>query len=155
MATGIMVETPASAIQCRDFVKEVGFVSIGTNDLIQYLLAVDRGNERVSRFYTAAHPAVLRVIHDVIRTCQKAGVECSLCGETAGEPLYTMLLAGLGLRSFSMAPHNIPEVKKILRLCSLKQMERVARRALSFETERQVVNHLRSQIRKILPDDPI
>ncbi|MCB9849536.1 MAG: phosphoenolpyruvate--protein phosphotransferase [Phycisphaerales bacterium] len=155
IVTGIMVETPAAAIQCRDFAREVGFVSIGTNDLVQYLLAVDRGNERVSRFYTAAHPAVLRVIHDVIRTCKKAGVDCSLCGETAGEPLYTMLLAGLGLRSFSMAPHNIPEVKKLLRMCTVKQMERVARRALSFETERQVVNYLRSQTKKMLPDDPI
>ncbi|MCB9867804.1 MAG: phosphoenolpyruvate--protein phosphotransferase [Phycisphaerales bacterium] len=153
--TGIMIETPAAAIQCRDFAREVGFVSVGTNDLVQYLLAVDRGNQRVSRYYTSAHPAVLRVIHDVIRTCTRAGVDCSLCGETAGEPLYTMLLAGLGLRCFSMAPHNIPEVKKLLRMCTMKQMERVARRALSFETDRQVVNYLRSQTRKILPDDPI
>lgn len=153
--TGIMIETPAAAIQCRDFAREVGFVSVGTNDLVQYLLAVDRGNQRVSRYYTTAHPAVLRVIHDVIRTCTRAGIDCSLCGETAGEPLYTMLLAGLGLRCFSMAPHNIPEVKKLLRMCTMKQMERVARRALSFETDRQVVNYLRSQTRKILPDDPI
>jgi len=155
VTTGIMVETPAAAIQCRDFAREVGFVSIGTNDLVQYLLAVDRGNQRVARYYTAAHPAVLRVIHDVIRSCAKAGIECSLCGETAGEPLYTMLLAGLGLRSFSMAPRNIPEIKKILRMCTTKQMERIARRALSFETDRQVVNYLRTQARKILPDDPI
>ncbi len=153
--TGIMVETPAAAIQCRDFAREVGFVSIGTNDLVQYLLAVDRGNERVSRYYSAAHPAVLRVIHDVIKTCTKAGIDCSLCGETAGEPLYTMLLAGMGLRCFSMAPHNIPEVKKLVRMCSVKHMERVARRALSFETERQVINYLRTQTRKILPEDPI
>lgn len=152
---GIMVETPAAAIQCRDFVREVGFVSIGTNDLVQYLLAVDRGNERVSRFYSSAHPAVLRVIHEVIKTCRKAGVSCSLCGEMAGQPLYTMLLAGLGLRQFSMGPHDIPEVKKLLRMCKIKQMERVAKRALSFETERQVVNYLRAQTRKLLPDDPI
>ena len=152
---GIMVETPAAAIQCREFAREVGFVSIGTNDLVQYILAVDRGNERVSRFYTAGHPAVLRTIHDVIKACTKAGVDCSLCGEMAGQPLYTMLLAGMGLRDFSMAPHNIPEVKKLLRMCTLKQMERVARRALTFETERQVVNYLRNQTRKILPEDPI
>ncbi len=152
---GIMVETPAAAIQCRDFVREVGFVSIGTNDLVQYLLAVDRGNERVSQFYSSAHPAVLRIIHDVIKTCRKAGVSCSLCGEMAGQPLYTMLLAGLGLREFSMGPHDIPEVKKLLRMCKMKHMERVAKRALSFETERQVVNYLRAQTRKLLPDDPI
>ncbi len=152
---GIMVETPAAAIQCRDFAREVGFVSIGTNDLVQYLLAVDRGNEKVSRFYSSAHPSVLRVIHDVIKTCRKAGISCSLCGEMAGQPLYTMLLAGLGLRQFSMGPHDIPEVKKLLRMCKIKQMERVAKRALTFETERQVVNYLRAQTRKLLPDDPI
>jgi phosphotransferase system enzyme I (PtsI) len=152
---GIMVETPAAAIQGRDFAREVEFVSIGTNDLVQYLLAVDRGNERVSRYYSAAHPAVLRVIHDVIKTCTRAGIDCSLCGEMAGQPLYTMLLAGMGLRAFSMAPHNIPEVKKLLRMCTIKQMERVARRALSFETERQVINYLRSQTKKLLPEDPI
>jgi phosphotransferase system enzyme I (PtsI) len=152
---GIMVETPAAALQCRDFAREVSFVSIGTNDLVQYLLAVDRGNERVSRFYNPAHPAVLRIIHDVIKTCTRAGIDCSLCGEMAGQPLYTMLLAGLGLRKFSMAPHNIPEVKKLLRMCASKHMERVARRALSFETERQVVNFLRAQTRKLLPEDPI
>ncbi|NOX58891.1 MAG: phosphoenolpyruvate--protein phosphotransferase [Planctomycetes bacterium] len=152
---GIMVETPAAAIQCRDFVREVGFVSIGTNDLVQYILAVDRGNEKVSQYYSSAHPAVLRTLHDVIRTCRRAGVSCSLCGEMAGQPLYTMLLAGLGLRQFSMGPHDIPEVKKLLRMCKIKQMERVARRALSFETERQVVNYLRAQTRKLLPDDPI
>ncbi len=152
---GIMVETPAAAIQCREFAREVAFVSIGTNDLVQYTLAVDRGNERVSRYYSAGHPAVLRTIHDIIKTCTRAGIDCSLCGEMAGQPLFTMLLAGMGLRKFSMAPHNIPEVKKLLRMCTIRQMERVARRALSFETERQVVNYLRSQTRKILPEDPI
>ncbi len=152
---GIMVETPAAAIQCREFAREVDFVSIGTNDLVQYTLAVDRGNERVSRYYSAGHPAVLRTLHEIIKTCNKAGIDCSLCGEMAGQPLFTMLLAGMGLRKFSMAPHNIPEVKKLLRMCTLKQMERVARRALSFETERQVINYLRSQTRKILPEDPI
>jgi phosphotransferase system enzyme I (PtsI) len=152
---GIMVETPAAAIQCRDFVREVAFVSIGTNDLVQYVLAVDRGNERVSRFYNPSHPAVLRLIHDVIRTCHRAGVDCSLCGEMAGQPLYTMLLAGMGLRKFSMAPHNIPEVKKLLRMCTMKQVERIARRALAFETERQVVNYLRSHTKKMLPEDPV
>ncbi len=152
---GIMVETPAAAIQCRDFAREVGFVSIGTNDLVQYVLAVDRGNERVSRYYTPAHPAVLRLIHDVIKACAKAGIGCSICGEMAGQPIYTMLLAGMGLRAFSMAPHNIPEVKKLIRMCTIRQVERLARRALTFDTERQVINYLRSQTRKILPDDPI
>ena len=155
MEVGMMLETPAAALQCREFVREVGFVSIGTNDLVQYLLAVDRGNERVSRFYNMAHPAVLRVLRDVIRTCTKAEVSCSLCGEMAGRPLYTLLLLGLGLRTFSMAPASIPEVKKLIRLTTLAQAERVTRKALTFEAEREVMNYLRDTTRKLLPDDPI
>jgi len=152
---GMMLETPAAASQCREFVREVSFVSIGTNDLIQYLLAADRGNERVSRYYTPSHPAVVRTLRDVIRTCKRGGVPCSICGEMAGEPMYTLLLIGLGLRSLSMAPNNIPEIKKLIRSCTLARAERVARRALTFETDGQVTNYLRSETLKILPDDPI
>jgi phosphotransferase system enzyme I (PtsI) len=152
---GIMMETPAAALQCKEFAREVGFMSIGTNDMIQYLLAVDRGNERVSRFYTPHHPSVLRLLKDIIRTCARAGVDCSLCGEMAGEPLYTLLLLGLGLRSFSMAPRNVPEVKKLIRLAAVSQAERVARKAMTFETERQVLNYLRDTTKKALPGYPI
>ena len=152
---GMMLETPAAAVQVKEFCGEVDFVSIGTNDLVQYLLAVDRGNERVSRFYDASHPAVLRTVRDVIRTCQRSSVPCSLCGEMAGQPLYTMFLLGVGLRAFSMAPANLPEVKKLLRSVTVAHCQRVARRALSFETERQVTNYLRDETKKVLPEDPI
>ncbi len=152
---GMMLETPAAAIQVKEFCREVDFVSIGTNDLIQYLLAVDRGNERVSQFYNPSHPAVLRALRDVIRACTHAEVECSLCGEMGGEPLYTVFLLGLGLRAFSMAPAKIPEVKKLIRLVTVPQSQRIARRALSFDTDRQVTNYLRDETRKLLPGDPI
>ncbi len=155
MDVGMMMETPAAASQCRQFVREVKFVSIGTNDLIQYLLAADRGNERVSRYYSAAHPAVVKTLRDIIRTCKREGVECSLCGEMAGEPIYTLLLVGLGLRAFSMAPNNIPEIKKLVRSCTVVKAERVARRALTYDTDQHVLNYLRSETRKLLPDDPI
>ena len=155
IAVGMMMETPAAAIQCREFAREVGFMSIGTNDMIQYVLAVDRGNERVNRFYTPGHPAVVRLLRDVIRTCNREGVDCSLCGEMAGEPLYTLLLLGLGLRSFSMAPRNVPEIKKLVRLATISQAERVARKAMTFETERQVINFLRDATKKMVPGDPI
>jgi phosphotransferase system enzyme I (PtsI) len=155
MKVGMMLETPAAAIQVKEFCREVDFMSIGTNDLIQYLLAVDRGNERVSQFYTASSPALLRALRDVVRACTQARVECSLCGEMGGQPLYTMFLLGIGLRNFSMAPANIPEVKKLIRLVSVTQAQRVARRALSFETERQVTNYLRNETRRLLPEDPI
>jgi len=150
---GMMLETPAAALQIKDFCKEVDFISIGTNDLIQYLLAVDRGNERVSQYFTASNPALLGALRDVVKVCTQATVECSLCGEMGGEPLYTLFLLGIGLRNFSMAPANIPEVKKLMRLVTTTQAQRVARRALSFETERQVTNYLRDEIRKLLPDD--
>ena len=152
---GMMLETPAAVYQCRDFVKEVAFISIGTNDLIQYLLAADRGNAQVSRYYSASHPAVIRTIRDTIRTCTRARVDCTLCGEMAGEPIYTLLLIGLGLRTLSMAPNNIPEVKKLIRASTLLRAERLARRALTFETDTQVTNYLRSETKKILPEDPI
>jgi phosphotransferase system enzyme I (PtsI) len=149
----MMLETPAAALQIKDFCKEVDFISIGTNDLIQYLLAVDRGNERVSQYFTASNPALLRALRDVVKVCTQANVECGLCGEMGGEPLYTLFLLGIGLRNFSMAPANIPEVKKLIRLVTTTQAQRVARRALSFETERQVTNYLRDEMRKLIPGD--
>jgi len=152
---GMMLETPAAAIQVKEFCREVDFISIGTNDLIQYILAVDRGNERVSQFYNPSHPAVLRALRDVVRASAQAEVDCSLCGEMAGQPLYTLFLVGLGLRTLSMAPANIPEVKKLVRLVTVTQAQRIARRALSFETDRQVTNYLRDETRKVLPEDPI
>ncbi|MCH7814812.1 MAG: phosphoenolpyruvate--protein phosphotransferase, partial [Planctomycetes bacterium] len=152
---GMMMETPAAAMQVEQFAREVDFMSVGTNDLVQYMLAVDRGNERVSRYYTPSHPSVLQCLRNILRTCQRREVEVSLCGEMAGEPLYTLLLLGLGLRNFSMAPGNVPEIKKLIRLTTIAHAERVARRALSFETERQVSNYLRDQTRKLLPHDPI
>ena len=152
---GMMLETPAAAIQVKEFCREVDFVSIGTNDLIQYTLAVDRGNEQVSHAYSGSHPAVLRTLRDVVRTCRRTETDCSICGEMAGQPLYTMFLLGIGLRTLSMAPANIPEIKKLIRLVTIPQTERIAKRAASFETDRQVNNYLRDETRKLLPEDPI
>ncbi|UCD30060.1 MAG: phosphoenolpyruvate--protein phosphotransferase [Planctomycetota bacterium] len=149
---GIMVETPAAALQIRELMREVSFVSIGTNDLIQYTLAVDRGNERVAPLYTASHPSVLRTLRDIIRKADHAKVPCSLCGEMAGEPMYTLLLLGLGLRIFSMAPSDVPEIKKVIRVTTISQAVRVAGRVLRFDTDRQVSNYLRDQTRKISPE---
>jgi len=149
---GIMVETPAAALQIRELIRECDFLSIGTNDLIQYTLAVDRGNERVAPLYTASHPAVLRLLRDTVRIARYTGVPCSLCGEMAGEPMYVLFLLGIGLRAFSMAPNDIPEVKKIIRSTTLAHAMKVSKKTLTFETDRQVSNYLRDATRKIAPD---
>jgi phosphotransferase system enzyme I (PtsI) len=149
---GIMVETPAAATQIRELMRESDFISIGTNDLIQYTLAVDRGNERVATLYTASHPAILTTLKTIVRHAGQAERLCSLCGEMAGEPMYTLFLLGIGLRVFSMAAADIPEIKKIIRSTTAAHAARVARKALSFETDRQVSNYLRDETRKIAPE---
>jgi phosphotransferase system enzyme I (PtsI) len=149
---GMMVEVPAAAAMANSFAKEVNFFSIGTNDLIQYTLAVDRTNERVAGLFCPAHPAVLMYIRDVIRVGQRHNVSVSVCGEMAGEPLYTLLLLGLGLTLFSMNGPDIPEVKKVIRSTTLEHAKQVARRVMSFDSERQVMHFLREETRKIVPE---
>ena len=149
---GMMVEVPSAALMANQFAKEVNFFSIGTNDLIQYTLAVDRTNERVAGLYCPAHPAVLALIRDVIRAGLRSSVSVSVCGEMAGEPLYTLLLLGLGLTSFSMNSPDIGEVKKVIRSTTLEHARQVARRVMSFDSERQVMHFLREETRKIIPE---
>jgi phosphotransferase system enzyme I (PtsI) len=149
---GMMVEVPSVAIMPDVFAKEVNFFSIGTNDLIQYTLAVDRTNERVAGLFCPAHPAVLKLVRDVIRAAARNGISVSVCGEMAGEPLYTLLLLGLGLNIFSMNGKDVPEVKKIIRSTTLEHARQVARRVMSFDSERQVMHYLREETRKIIPE---
>ncbi|MDA0803337.1 MAG: phosphoenolpyruvate--protein phosphotransferase [Planctomycetota bacterium] len=149
---GIMIEVPSAAIMARSFAGEADFFSIGTNDLIQYTVAVDRGNERVAHLYSPAHPAVLQLVKSVIKAAKHASIDVSLCGEMAGDPLFTLLLAGLGLRTFSMSPSQLPAIKKLVRGMDIGHCEWVARRVGSFESDRQVVNYLRDETRKIDPE---
>jgi len=149
---GMMIEVPSAALMADSFAKEVNFFSIGTNDLIQYTLAVDRTNEKVAGLFCPAHPAVLKLIRDVIRIGQRHNISVSVCGEMAGEPLYTLLLLGLGLTLFSMNGPDIPEVKKIIRSTSLEHAKQVARRVMSFDSERQVMHFLREETRKLVPE---
>lgn len=149
---GIMIEVPSAALMAHVFAREVAFFSIGTNDLIQYTLAVDRGNERVANLYTGASPAVLSLVKNVIRAARRGGIDVSLCGEIAGEATYTMLLLGLGLRTLSLVPSQIPHIKKVIRSVDIQMCERLARRVGSFDSERQVMNVLREELRKIDPE---
>jgi phosphotransferase system enzyme I (PtsI) len=149
---GIMIEVPSAALMASNFAKEVNFFSIGTNDLIQYTLAVDRTNEKVAGLFCPAHPAVLTLIRDVIRAGSRNSIGVSVCGEMAGEPLYTLLLLGLGLTTFSMNGPDIPEVKKIIRSTTMEHARNVARKVMSFDSERQVMHYLREETRKIIPE---
>jgi phosphotransferase system enzyme I (PtsI) len=109
---GAMIEVPAAALTLRTFLKYFDFLSIGTNDLIQYTLAIDRADESVAHLYDPAHPAVLRLVADTIAECRRQGKGVSVCGEMAGDVVFTRLLLGMGLRSFSMHPSQILAVKQ-------------------------------------------
>ena len=147
-----MIEVPSAAIMAEQMAREVNFFSIGTNDLIQYTLAADRTNETVASLYSPGDPAVLRLIDHVIKAAQKYEIDVNVCGEMSGEPLYTVLLLGMGLRQLSVTPHNIPEIKKIIRSVSIAEAVQVAQEALAMEAARDVNNYLREQTRRILPE---
>ncbi len=149
---GIMIETPSAALTAYSLARDVDFFSIGTNDLIQYTLAVDRANELVSTLYSAADPAVLRLIRTVIQDAHKVQREVSICGEMASEPEYVMLLLGMGFRTFSLSPPMIPEIKQIIRSVTLEDCNGIARNILTMNSERQISNYLRDAARSVLPE---
>ncbi|HKI33447.1 MAG TPA: phosphoenolpyruvate--protein phosphotransferase [Gemmataceae bacterium] len=152
LPVGTMIEVPAAALMAEQMAREVDFFSIGTNDLTQYTLAADRTNENVAMLYTPGDPAVLRLIEMVVKAAKVHDVEVNVCGEMSGDPIYTMLLLGLGLRQLSVTPHNIPEVKKIIRSVTLDDATQVAQEAMRLETARDVNNYLREQTRRVLPE---
>ncbi|MHC4264861.1 MAG: phosphoenolpyruvate--protein phosphotransferase [Planctomycetota bacterium] len=149
---GIMIETPSAALVGATLARDVDFFSIGTNDLTQYTLAVDRGNELVSTLYSAVDPAVLRLIRTVIQEAHKAQIDLSLCGEMASDPECIMLLLGMGVRVLSLAPPMIPEIKQIIRTVNIDDCNNIARTILSMNSERQISNFLRDSARKIIPE---
>lgn len=135
---GAMIEVPSAAMTADILAKEVKFFSIGTNDLIQYSIAVDRSNEKVAYLYEPAHPGVLRLIRNIIKVGHDAGILVGMCGEMAGDPLFTLILLGLGLDEFSMPSVMIPEIKHIIRSVSMPQAVEIAEKALSFSTAKEV-----------------
>ena len=149
---GIMIETPSAALMASSLARDVDFFSIGTNDLTQYTLAVDRGNELVSTLYSEVDPAVLRLIRTVIQDANKSQIDLSLCGEMASQPEYIMLMLGLGIRTLSIAPPMIPEIKQIIRSVTIKRCNEITRKILGMNTERQISTYLRDATRKILPE---
>jgi phosphotransferase system enzyme I (PtsI) len=152
MQVGMMVEVPSAVVMMDHFAQEVDFFSIGTNDLIQYALAVDRSNKDVAGLYTGSDPSVLRLINMAVKTAIAHNKPISMCGQMCGNPLYTMLLLGMGLRSMSVTPAAIPEIKRVCRSVALPQCEQVAKRALEFDSAHNVRTYLKEELSKVVPD---
>ena len=148
---GIMVEVPSVAIMVDQFARQVDFLSLGTNDLTQYALAVDRGTSRVANLYDPFHPAVLRLIEMVAEGGERHDKPVSICGEMAGDPLATILLIGLGLKSLSLSPGLIPEVKEIVRATTCQQAREVAKQCLLMQSGDEVRGYLEEVMGEILP----
>lgn len=139
---GAMVEVPAAALVCEHLAQEVDFLAIGTNDLTQYTLAVDRANEQVADLYRPFHPAVLRLVENVITTARRRGISVSMCGEMAADPLAVPLLIGMGLQEFSVHPAALPVVRRLVRAVSYREARRIAQRALELVTAKEVEEFL-------------
>ena len=148
---GIMVEVPSAAIIADLLAKEVDFFSIGTNDLIQYALAIDRVNEQVSYLYEPLHPSILRLLKNIIDSAHKNGITVALCGEMAGENRYLPVLLGLGIDEMSMNPVAILEVKRILRSISYKKCKHITNRLFSYSTVDEIKTFLKKETKKIFP----
>ena len=143
---GVMIEVPAAAALADLMLREVDYVSIGTNDLIQYCLAVDRSNEFVSYLYKPFHPAVLRLIRSVIQTAHKMGKDVTVCGEMAADPLSAIILMGFGLRTFSMNPIFIPRIKKALRSIEAKTAEKIASETMKLRSAQEIEEYVIEEI---------
>ena len=147
---GVMIEVPSAAMTADILAREADFFSIGTNDLIQYCLAVDRGNEKVAYLYEPAHPAVLRMIKQVIEAAHQAKIKVAMCGEMAGEPSLALILLGLGLDEFSVPPQVIPELKFIIRTIGFKAVQGLAKEAMVLSTGTQVEEFAKTRLEEIL-----
>ena len=148
---GIMIETPAAVLIADLLAKEVDFFSVGTNDLIQYCLAIDRGNEHVAYLYEPMHPAVLQALLRVCRAAEKAGIPIGICGEMAGEDMYSLVLIALGFRELSMNAANISRVKRIIRQVDLTEVEQILDRLLSLSTADEVSSSIEQEMRERYP----
>jgi phosphotransferase system enzyme I (PtsI) len=149
---GIMIEVPSAAVIADILATEADFFAIGTNDLIQYSLAIDRSNENVSYLYEPLHPALLRLVKGVIDAGKKAGIPVSMCGEMASDPLYAIVLIGLGLENFSMNPSSIPIIKNVVRSVRYKDCRRIADVALTKKTAQEIEEYIIESVAMRFPE---
>lgn len=150
---GTMIEVPSAAMVSDHLAKMVDFFSIGTNDLIQYTLAVDRGNEKIAHLFVPFHPGVIRLIKLVTDNAHKEGIPVGMCGEMAADPAAAVLLLGLGVDEFSMSPLGLPKIKKILRTLSFSEAQKVAEKALEMSSAAEIERYLKSYLRGLFDDD--
>ena len=149
---GLMLEVPAAAVSIEQLLEVVDFVSIGSNDLVQYLMAADRDNPKVSHLCQPLSPPVLKVLNSVITACNRAGKPVTLCGEMAGQPRAFVLLLGMGLRSVSMSPAFIPMIKDLTRHLTISDAQEILTAALRLKTTSQVNQFMAKQIARIAPN---
>lgn len=152
MQIGAMIEVPSAALTAEMIAQEVDFFSIGSNDLVQYTMAVDRVNERVAELAEPAHPAVLRLIRNCVESAHNNGIWAGICGEIAGEPLYVPLLLGMGIDELSVGAANLPRVKEVIRRLRLEEAQELAAAALHSTYARDVLAMLRALLQRIDPD---
>lgn len=150
---GIMIEVPSAVVVADELAKEVDFFSIGTNDLIQYALAIDRINERVSYLYEPLHPAVLRLIKQVIDIGHRAGIRVAMCGEMAAEPAYVMILLGLEIDELSMNPLAIPKVKRVIRGSTLKESKELLEKVMTFSSAAEIREFVSNYMQERFPEE--
>ncbi len=149
---GMMVEVPSAVMMIEHLVREVDFLSIGTNDLVQYTLAVDRSNKDVAELYNPCDPAVLKLMDLTLRAGQSQGIPVYVCGQMTSNPHFTMLLLGMGVRTMSITPAAIPEIKHLCRNVTIADCEEVAQRALAMEHARDIKTYLRERVKQVLPE---
>jgi phosphotransferase system enzyme I (PtsI) len=138
-----MIEIPSAALMAEELAKECDFFSIGTNDLIQYTVAVERGNEKVSNLYTHFHPAVIRLIKSTIDGAHKNNILCGMCGEAAGDPMFIPLLIGLGLDEFSMNANKILQARKLIRELNFQDCKQIAQEILKLNYTEEIKRKLK------------
>jgi phosphotransferase system enzyme I (PtsI) len=153
MKVGAMIEIPSASDISDILAKEVDFFSIGTNDLIQYTLAIDRINEHVSYLYKPLHPAILRIIRGIVQSAHQAKIPVAICGEMAADPVYAIVLLGLGLGEFSMNPVSIPKVKKVLRMSRFEETQTLVEKLFQFSTSSEIESYVRHWMAERFPED--